>query len=203
MYSYTSQSYNYNYFTKDGIIKVGYENPLPLNPQGLSAFAYYVSYGAVDTRFDSIFYEYNASSYKTKETRWIKMVLLATGDVTEGLNLITYTYDGNNCTKIVSDWDVGTSHYTNTFDYEFYLNEPNTFYNQTPWLGQRNANNVKKSIFTTLNGKRFAISATTTDYSYTYDSDGKVITSTQSSTTIQNGQSSNSTQVYKYTYECK
>jgi hypothetical protein len=204
LYEYTSKSYNYRYFDKNDNLKSSYQNPLPFNSKGLTPFAYYVSQSEVSNRYDSVFYEYNTDNYKTKETRWIKFVYKNTGDILLGLNIIIYTYQNNNCIKSESFWDVGSVNFKYTFDYEYFYNQPNKKYNHTPWLGKLNANNLKKSIYTSFNQTTNMVAAiTTTEYINELDDEGKVKKSTITSSSTLDGNTTSYTQVYKYNYECK
>ncbi|PKP00616.1 MAG: hypothetical protein CVU14_07470 [Bacteroidetes bacterium HGW-Bacteroidetes-9] len=197
LYNYSENAYTYGYFSKDGNLERSYENPLPFNSKGLTDFAYYVSYGASSTRYDSIFYDYNAGSYKTKETRWLKFVSNTTGEVTFGKDVLTYTYLNNNCTKIEELFDTDNSHLTNTYEYEYYLDKPNKSYNINPWLGKLNANYRKKMIFSIFDRTTNSIvKVQITDILIELDSEGRIAKYTDITPPFLN-------LVFKYTYECK
>jgi hypothetical protein len=196
IYNYTANAYTYKYFNNDGSLERSYENPLPFNSHGLTDFAYHISYGPSSTRYDSIFYEYNADNYKTKETRWLKIVSIATGEITLGKDVLTYTYLNNNCTTIEEIFDTDNSHLTNTYEYEYYLDKPNKSYNITPWLGKLNANYRKKMTYTSFDRTtNTTIKIQITDIIIELDSEGRIAKYTDITPPFLN-------LVFKYTYEC-
>ena len=176
----------------------------------------YTDNGFTYTYTDSYVFEYNGVGFLIKTTGDSKKITTKPNTpATTSSETKTYTYQNDNLTQTIENYQSSATNYNSTNTYEYYTDKDNVTnmgYEIGDYddgyvflFGKQSKNLVKKSSYVSkdiYNGATSNYSGNSA-YTFDYDANGKPNKATEVSNNTSNGTTTNRTSIYNLTLNCK
>ena len=175
----------------------------------------YTSNGFTYTDTQTEIFDYNSAGFLVKSTEDSKTTTNKPNTpATTSSGTITFTYLNDNLTQIANSYQSSSTNYTSTLNYEYYTDKDNVLNmgydigdddGHVFLFGKQSKNLLKKASYVDkdiYNGITYNSSGNSA-YTYGFDSNGKPNKATEVSSRTSNGQTTNSTNNFNLTLNCK
>ena len=175
----------------------------------------YTDNGFTYTYLATYIFEYNSAGFLIKTTGESKTTTNKPNTpATTSSETKTYTYQNDNLTQTIENYQSSTSNSNETNTYEYYTDKDNVINmgydigdddSYVFLFGKQSKNLLKKASDVgrdTYNGNAYNYSGNST-YTYVYDSNGKPNKATEVFSNTSNGTTTNRTSIYNLTLNCK